>query len=69
MGLSQDNKWIEPRNERAEAVYDRGEGGLGGAVIWLEFDAHDVVSDEIAVEVETPDAQHIIAAFDLSQLR
>ena len=69
LGLSQNNKWIEPRNERAEAVYDRGEGGLGGTVIWLEFDAHDVVSDEITVEVETPDGQHIVAGFDLSQLR
>ena len=68
LGLSQDGKWIEPRTERADAVYDRGEGGLGGAVVWLEFDAHDVASTETSVEVETPDAQHVVATFDLARL-
>lgn len=68
LGLSQDGKWIEPRTKRAEAVYDRGEGGLGGAVVWLEFEAHDVASTEASVEVETPDGQHVVATFDLSRL-
>jgi hypothetical protein len=69
LGLSQEGKWIEPRTERAEAVYDRGDGGLGGAVVWLEFDAHDVGSTDACVEVETPDGQHLVATFDLSRLR
>jgi hypothetical protein len=69
LGLSQHGKWIDPRAGRAEAVYDRGEGGLGGAVVWLEFDAHEVASTETSVEVETPDGQHILATFDLSHLR
>ncbi len=56
LGLSQDGRWIEPRTERADAVYDRGEGGPAGAVVWLEFDAHDVASTEASVEVETPTA-------------
>ncbi len=68
LGLSQDGKWVEPRAQRAEVVYDRGEGGLGGAVVWLEFDAHDVASTEASVEVETPDGQHVVATFDLSRL-
>ncbi len=67
-GLSQDGKWIEPRAEGAEVVYDRGEGGLGGAVVWLEFGAHDVASTEAFVEVETPDGQDVVATFDLSRL-
>lgn len=68
LGLSQEGKWVEPRTERAEAVYNRGEGGLGGAVVWMEFDAHDVASAETSVEVETPDGQHVVATFDLSRL-
>jgi len=68
LGLSQDDKWIQPLTERAEAVYDQGEGGLGGAIVWLEFDAHDVASTEASVEVETPDGQHVVATFDLSRL-
>jgi hypothetical protein len=69
LGLSQDGNWIEPRNEHAEAVYNRGEGGLGGAVVWLEFDARDVASTGASVEVETPGGQHIVAPFDLTRLR
>jgi hypothetical protein len=69
LGLSQDARWIEPLSQRAEALYNRGEGGLGGAVVWLEFDARDVASTEASVEVETPDGQHIVASFDLSRLR
>jgi hypothetical protein len=68
LGLSQDDKWIQPLTERAEAVYNQGEGGLGGAIVWLEFGAHDVASTEASVEVETPDGQHVAATFDLSRL-
>jgi len=69
LGLSEDGKWIEPLSQRAEALYNRGEGGLAGAVVWLEFDAGDVASTEASVEVETPDGQHIVAPFDLTRLR
>jgi hypothetical protein len=68
LGLSQGGRWIEPRIKRAEVVYDRGEGGLGGAIVRLEFDAHEVASTEASVEVETPDGQHVVASFDLSRL-
>ena len=68
LGLSQGDKWIQSLTERAEAVYDQGEGGLGGAVVWLKFDAHDVASTEASVEVEAPDGQHVVATFDLSRL-
>jgi hypothetical protein len=69
LGLSQDGSWIEPLSERAEALYNRGEGGLGGAVVWVEFDARDVASTEASVEVDTPDGQHVAVRFDLSRLR
>ncbi len=69
LDLSQDGWRIEPLGERAEVLYNRSEGGLGGAVIWLEFDASDVASTEASVEVETPGGQHIVASFDLASLR
>jgi hypothetical protein len=37
--------------------------------VWLEYDAHDVASDDATVEVFTTDAQHVEVAFDLSRLR
>jgi hypothetical protein len=69
LGLSQDGTWIGPLSERAEALYNRGEGGLGGAVVWLQFDARDVASTEASVEVDSPDGQHVVAVFDLARLR
>ena len=69
LDLSQDGRRIEPLGERAEVLYNRGEGGLGGAVVWLEFDARDVASTEASVEVEAPGGQHIVASFDLTRLR
>jgi len=69
LGLSQDGRRIEPLSERAEALYNHGEGGLGGAVIWLEFHARDVASTQASVEVDTPDGQHVVARFDLARLR
>jgi hypothetical protein len=69
LGFSQDGRWIEPLSERAEVLYNRGEGGLGGAVVWLEFDARDVASTEASVEVLTPDGQPVAVRFDLARLR
>jgi hypothetical protein len=69
LGLSQDGRWVEPLSERAEALYNRGEGGLGGAVVWLEFDARGVASTETSIEVDTPDGQHVAVRFDLTRLR
>jgi hypothetical protein len=69
LGLSQDGGRVEPLSERAEALYNRGEGGLGGVVVWLEFDARDVASTETSIEVDTPDGQHVAVRFDLTRLR
>ena len=40
-----------------------------GWLVWLEFDAADVASDDASVEVITTDGQHVSVPFDLSTLR
>ena len=40
-----------------------------GWLVWLEYDAHDVASDDAQVEVITTDGQHVVVPFDLSTLR
>jgi hypothetical protein len=42
---------------------------LDGATVWLEYDAKDVASEEVVVEVTTPDSKTIRAKFDLKKLR
>jgi hypothetical protein len=42
---------------------------LTGWLVWLEYSARDVASDDSQVEVFTTDGQHVIVPFDLSQLR
>jgi hypothetical protein len=72
VGLSQNDKWIEPLSRDGEPIYIRtAEGGsvLDGAYIWLTFDAHDVSSESADAEIFTPDDQHVITTFDLASLR
>ena len=40
-----------------------------GWLTWLVFDAKDIASDEVAVQVITTDGQHVTVPFDLSRLR
>jgi hypothetical protein len=40
-----------------------------GWLVWLEFDANDIASDDATVEVITTDGQHVSVPFDLSSLR
>jgi len=42
---------------------------LDGAVVWLEYDAKDVASEPVTVEVLTPKSQTISTMFDLKKLR
>jgi hypothetical protein len=42
---------------------------LDGATVWLEYDAKDVASEEIVVQVTAPDSKTINAIFDLKKLR
>jgi hypothetical protein len=47
----------------------RGDYCLTGWLVWLEYSAHDVASDDAQVEVFTTDGQHVVVPFDLSLLR
>lgn len=52
-------------------AYGSGNGGYypTGWLVWLEFDAQDVASDDASVEVITTDGQDVTVPFDLSTLR
>ena len=42
---------------------------LDGQTVWLEFESKNVASEEIRVEVTTPDANQVSTTFDLKKLR
>jgi hypothetical protein len=70
LGLSQHNSWVEPFYQQGEPFYTREYGGgLAGAVVWLEYNAHDVASAEASVEVFAPGGEHRVAKFDLEKLK
>lgn len=72
-GLSQNDKWIEPRSMDGQPLF--GESATGstgefrGATVKVEYDAGDVASEPVEAEVFTPDGQHVVAGFDLGKLR
>jgi len=70
---TQHNKTIPTRFIRNKPVYSTPTKDtpavLDGATVWLEYDAKDVASEEIVVEVTTPDSKVITATFDLKTLR
>ncbi len=47
----------------------RGTHCLTGWLVWLEYDAKDIASDDAQVEVFTTDGQHAVVPFDLTRLR
>jgi hypothetical protein len=66
-----DRRFMDARAADASLIYGDGEinGGLAGAVVWLDYGAEDITSQPISFEVVTPAGQHTIATFDLSKLR
>lgn len=72
--LSQSGKSFEPREVRADPLYitssqrDSWET-LSGAIVWLEFEASQLESQPVNVEVLTPAAEKLSANFDLAALR
>ena len=58
---------IEPTKIEGKPVYSRR--GLGGAEIWLIFDAAEFASGTAKVEVTAPDHQTVVADFDLDKLK
>jgi hypothetical protein len=73
--LTQDAKLIEPRSVKYEATRIGTGGGKGdgsrptGFIVWQEYDASNLSSADVAVEIDTPDGQQVTATFDLSRLR
>jgi hypothetical protein len=72
-GLKQKEEWIEPRSMRGEPEYGGAESyqssGLVGAWVYIEYDAHNVQSDDTEVHVITVPDQEVTVTFDLAKLR
>ena len=73
ISLKQRDKLIPSRAIRNRPVYSAATKDtpsvLDGAIVWLEYDAKDVASEEAVVEVLTPAPKTITATFDLKNLR
>lgn len=65
--LRQEKDPIKPRDIQGTPIYD--DSGFRGAEIQLEYDAREIRSEDTKFEVITPDGQHVVAKFDLSELR
>lgn len=72
-GLSQDGRWVDPREVCSEPIYSPdalASGNLSGALVWLVYSAKDIRSEQALVEVVTPDgSQKVDTTFDLGNLR
>jgi hypothetical protein len=66
-----DRRIMDARSADYTPIYSNNDynGGLAGAVVWLDYDAKDINSDPASVEVVTPGGQHVVATFDLAKLR
>jgi hypothetical protein len=71
--VKQGEKTLTPRSIQNKPVYSAATNSapstLDGQMVWLEFEAKNVASDEILVEVTTPEAKTVAMNFDLKKLR
>ena len=71
--VKQGQKMLAPRSIHNIPVYSAATKSapstLDGQTVWLEYDAKNIASDEILVEVTTPDAKMVTTNFDLKKLR
>lgn len=71
--VKQRGKRIEARSVRNEPIYSAASNDrpsrLDGADVFLEFDAKNVTSETIAVDIVTPRCATITATFDLARLQ
>jgi hypothetical protein len=71
--VKQGQKALTPRSIHNQPVYSAATNSapsmLDGQTVWLEFDAKTVASDELTVEVTTPDAKTVSTMFELKKLR
>jgi hypothetical protein len=71
--VKQHGKTLEPQSVHNKPVYSSAtsasSSALDGQTVWFEFEAKAVASDEIVVQVTTPDAKTVEVPFDLRKLR
>ena len=71
--VKQHGRPLVPRSIQSKPVYSAATKDtpsvLDGATVWLLYDAKDVVSDEIVVEIITPGGKTIATTFLLNALR
>ena len=71
--VKQGEKTLTPRSIQNKPVYSAASNSapsaLDGQMVWLEFEAKNVASDEITVEVTAPEAKMVAMNFDLKKLR
>ncbi len=65
--LRQRGKTVSGTYVREEAI--DSDGSFIGTNVWFEYAARQVQSEEVEVEVSTPDGQRVVARFDLAKLR
>jgi hypothetical protein len=71
--VKQHGKVLDARSIRNKPVYSSATKAsaatLDGQTVWLEYEAKSVASDEIALEVTTPEGKTVTTNFDLRNLR
>jgi hypothetical protein len=71
--VKQGQKTLTPRSIRNKPIYSAATNSapsiLDGQTVWLEYDAKSITSDQLTVEVVTPDRKTVSIAFDLKKLR
>jgi len=71
--VKQNGKNIPSKSIHNTPIYSTATKGtpsvLDGAAVTIEFDAKDIASQEIDVEVTTPDGKTVSTTFDLKKLR
>jgi hypothetical protein len=71
--VTQRGKTLPPRSVQSKPIYSAPSKDtlsvLDGATVRLEFDAKNVSSEPLTVEIVTPDSKTIPATFDLQKLR
>lgn len=66
--LRQKEKSVNPRSVEGKPIYS-DDDGITGAEVLLLYDAVDVASEDTTFDVYTPDDHHVIAKFNLAELR
>lgn len=71
--LRQQGEAVPGTYVRDDPIYARaskyGGGGLIGTNVYFDYPAEKIRSEEVEVEVSTPDGQRVVAKFDLAKLR